>query len=535
MTEQPQVPVLVVGGSLVGLSTALFLARRNVPCLVVEQRAGLSTHPRTRGVNPRSMELLRAAGLEAELRALPSARALARNSGLRLARSLAGPELGAFQEEYYREVSSDLGALSPTSWCLCHQNELEGVLRRAAARAGAEFRFGSELVSFAQDADGVTALLRDGADGTTSRLRARYLVAADGARSGVRRRLGIPFDGSGGLGRFLAIHFRADLAKQLGERRFVMCYTFNDRVRGALIPLDNASEWRLDVILGPDGPHTAEEVLAAFPTERCVELVRAASGVPDLAVRVLGTVPWEAAARVARRFRAGRVFLAGDAAHVMPPSGAFGSNCGVQDAHNLAWKLAAVLAGQASPELLDSYDAERRPLGAATVRQAVLRQRDRPRGGRRGARRVLPPGLVEDITLWFGWRYAVDGDVWVTDPRGLPGTRAPHVPLQRDGAECSTLDLFGDGPVLLTGSRPGRWPAAAEAAARRLGVPLRVHGIGGAGAYQDPDGTWAKAYGTTEAGAVLVRPDGVVAWRSPGAPGGTGDTLHAALARMLGR
>ncbi|MEU1231260.1 FAD-dependent oxidoreductase [Streptomyces sp. NPDC005828] len=535
MTEQPQVPVLVVGGSLVGLSTALFLARRDVACLVVEQRAGLSAHPRTRGVNPRSMELLRAAGLEEELRALPSARALARNSGLRLARSLAGPELGSFQEEYYREVSSDLGALSPTSWCLCHQNELEGVLRRAAERAGAEFRFGSELVSCAQDADGVTALVRDGADGTTSRLRTRYLVAADGARSGLRRRLGIPFDGTDGLGRFLAIHFRADLAEELGERRFVMCYTFNDRVRGALIPLDNASEWRLDVILGPDDPGTPEEVLAAFPPERCAELVRAASGVPDLAVRVLGAVPWEAAAKVARRFRAGRVFLAGDAAHVMPPSGAFGSNSGVQDAHNLAWKLAAVLAGQASPGLLDSYDAERRPLGAATVRQAVLRQRDRPRGGERGARRVLPPGLVDDTTVWFGWRYAGGGDVWATEPSGLPGTRAPHVPLLREGTECSTLDLFGDGPVLLTGSRPGPWPAAAEAAARRLGVPLQVHGIGGDGAYEDPDGGWAKAYGTTDAGAVLVRPDGVVAWRSAGAPDAVEDALHAALARMLGR
>ncbi|GAA2150495.1 FAD-dependent oxidoreductase [Kitasatospora kazusensis] len=539
MTEQPKVPVLVVGGSLVGLSTALFLARQGVPCLVLEQRTGLSSHPRTRGVNPRSMELLRAAGLEDELRALPSARVLARNSGLRLAQSLAGPELGAFQEEYYREVSSDLGALSPTSWCLCHQNELEDVLRVAAARAGAAFRFGSELLSFDQDAEGVTAVVRDG-DGSVERLHGSYLVGADGARSAVRRRLGVAFGGTGQLGRFLAVHFRADLTAELGDRRFVMCYTFNSQVRGALIPLDNAREWRLDVILDPTA---TGDVGADYPAERCVELVRAAAGVPGLDVEILGTVPWEAAAKVADGFRSGRVFLAGDAAHVMPPSGAFGSNAGVQDAHNLAWKLAAVLAGHAGPGLLDSYDAERRPVCAATVRQAVLRQQDRPRGGERSGRRGLPPGMVEDSTLWFGWQYhsagpagPADGsEVWTTDPRGLPGTRAPHVQLLRDGTECSTLDLFGDAPVLLTGAAPGRWPAAAEAAAHVLAVPLVVHGIGGRGELDDPSGTWAKTYGVTEAGAVLVRPDGVVAWRAADALQDAPQALREALARMLAR
>ncbi|WP_405366012.1 FAD-dependent monooxygenase [Kitasatospora sp. NBC_00039] len=548
MTEHPHVPVLITGGSLVGLCTALFLARRGVRCLVVEQRTGLSSHPRTRGVNPRSMELLREAGLEEELRALPSARALARNSGMLLATSLAGRQLGAFQEEYYREVASDLSALSPTTWCLCHQNELEAVLRSAAARAGAGFRFGSELVGLEQDDTGVTALLRDGA-GRTAPIRADYLVGADGPRSTVRRELGIPFGGTGQLGRFVAIHFRADLSAELGDRRFIMCYTFNSRVRGALIPLDNASEWRLDVIVDPS---VADDVAAAFPPERCLELIRAASGVDGLAAEVLGVVPWEAAAKVALRFGSGRVFLAGDAAHVMPPSGAFGSNTGVQDAHNLAWKLAAVLTGQAAPELLDSYEAERRPVCAATVRQAVLRQQDRPRGGDRHGRRGVPPGVVEDVTLWFGWRYpslglpaaAADGpvtadgepEVWAVDPRGLPGSRAPHVRLRRPGTgELSALDLFGRSAVLLTGATPGRWPAAARAASRQLGVPLTVHGIGGAGELSDPDGTWAKSYGVSEAGAVLVRPDGVVAWRSPGARSDAEHALGTALARLYAR
>ncbi|MDH6579788.1 FAD-dependent monooxygenase [Kitasatospora sp. MAP5-34] len=555
MAERPIVPVLIVGGSLVGLSTALFLARQGVPCVVVEQRPGISGHPRTRGVNPRSMELLRSAGLEERLRALPSARLLARNSGVRLAQSLAGPELGSFREEYYREVRSDLGDLSPADWCLCHQNELEAVLLGAARQAGAVVRFGTEFVSLEQDAaaGAVTAVVREVRGGRRRRIRARYLVGADGARSAVRGQVDVPFLGTGQLGRFLAIHFRADLREQLGARRFVMCYTFNSGVRGALIPLDNACEWRLDVILDPTSP---DDLPGMFTVGRCVELVRAAAGVPGLGVEVLGTVPWEAAAKVAGGFRAGRVFLAGDAAHVMPPSGAFGSNAGVQDAHNLAWKLAAVLAGQGGPALLDSYDAERRPVCSATVRQAVLRQQDRPRAGGREARRGLPPGIVDDAALWFGWRYrsavlagdlddvpddAVDESagggpgVWTTEPLGLPGTRAPHVWLRRGAGDCSTLDLFGSGPVLLTGSVPGGWPGAAAGLAAEWGVPLRVHGIGGGGELADPAGTWAKAYGVTDAGAVLVRPDGVVAWRSAAAPEDAGGALRQALGLMFAR
>ncbi|GAB2721569.1 FAD-dependent monooxygenase [Kitasatospora kifunensis] len=573
MTAQPQVPVLIVGGSLVGLSTALFLAHQGVPALVVEERDALSAHPRTRGVNPRSMELLRSVGLAERLRGLPSAGLLAHNSGVRMARSLAGPELGTFREEYYREVRSDLSDLSPADWCLCHQNELEAVLREAAEQAGAVVQFGTEFVSCTQDAstqDGgpegeVTAVVRDRRTGRTREIRARYLVAADGSGSTVRRQLGIPFPGTGQLGRFLAIHFRADLTEQLGDRRFVMCYTFNSQVRGALIPLDNAREWRLDVILDPAAPADDPR---AFTPERCTELVRAAAGVPDLAVEVLGAMPWTAAAKVAAAFRVGRVFLAGDAAHVMPPSGAFGSNAGIQDAHNLAWKLAAVLTGQAGPALLDSYHAERQPVCAATVRQAVLRQQDRPRGGDRSRDRGLPPGIVDDAAIWFGWRYrstvlateaqswladsqladpqlansqsaasqvAEEDGVWTTEPLGLPGTRAPHLWLRAEDGDCSTLDLFGAAPVLLTGSAAGHWPAAASAVAGEWGVPLRVHSIGGPDGPTDPTGGWAKAYGVTEAGAVLVRPDGVIAWRSPDAPHDVHAALRRALGRMLGR
>ncbi|MFE1753265.1 FAD-dependent oxidoreductase [Streptomyces anandii] len=538
--EKQHVPVLVAGAGLGGLSTALFLSLHGVPCLVVERHRGMSPHPRARGINPRAMELMRAAGLEAEVRATESARALAGNSGVLAAQSLAGHQLGALHEQYFMDVRTDLSALSPTGWCLCHQDEFEPVIRRRAEELGARFAYFTELESFTQDADGVTARLRDRESGEVRTVTAGHLVGADGPGSPVRRTLGIGFEGPGTTGHFLNVHFEADLAEQLGERRFIMCYTFNDTVRGALMPLDNSRRWLLHVVFDP-----AAEDPSSFDEARCRELVRGAAGVPDLEVKVLGAIPWEAAGRTATAFSSGRVFLVGDAAHVMPPSGAFGSNTGVQDAHNLAWKLAAVLRGEAGPGLLDSYDPERRPVCAATVEQAVLRSKDRPRLAEKEPA-PANPAIHADPEIWFGWRYrsaAVlpgPGDpetegVWVADPRGLPGTRAPHVVLTRDGREISALDLFTRTPVLLAGPDGAAWEKAGRAAAERAGLTLDVLRVGGDGALGDPSGAWGPAYGVGAEGAVLVRPDGVVAWRSPTAAGEPDAVLDDVLKALLAR
>lgn len=537
--RRERTPVLVVGAGLAGLATALFLARHDVPCLVVEKHHGMSPHPRARGINPRAMELMRGAGIEGPIRATESARALVDNSGVYASESLAGRQFGALHEQYFMDVRSDLSALSPTGWCLCHQDEYEPVIRRRAEDLGALFHYGTELVSFTQDESGVTARLRDRGTGATRSLDADYLIAADGPASSVRDGLGIAFDGHGTTGTFLNVHFEAELAETLGDRRFIMCYVFNEAVRGALMPLDNSRRWLLHVAVDP-----AAEDLSSFTDARCRELVRAATGVPDLPVKVLGAAPWEAAGRTALSYRSGRVFLVGDAAHVMPPSGAFGSNTGVQDAHNLAWKIAAVLHGDAGRELLDSYDAERRPVGAATVDQAVLRSKDRPRIA---AREPAPadPAIVPDVAIWFGAHHRsavvaeedagalVDG-VWNLRPGGAPGTRAPHVALEQAGRAVSSLDLVRTRPVLFAGPDGPAWAGAAAEAGERLGVRMDVHRIGADG-LSDPAGRWGAAHGVGDRGAVLVRPDHVVAWRTSGAEDDRAAALVRALTTMLAR
>ncbi|MFE4638607.1 FAD-dependent oxidoreductase [Streptomyces sp. NPDC056773] len=533
--------VLVVGGGLAGLSTAVFLAQQGVDCLLIERQPELSGRPRARGVHPRAMELMRSAGVEQEIRATPSARLLAENSGVVTARSLAGPELGTLDEKYVMDVQADIGLLSPTGWALCHQGELEDVLRGRAERLGVALRFNTELLSVDQEGpegEEVTAYVRDRATGVGREIKARYLVAADGAHSTVRQSLGIPFDGEV-LGHYVNVHFRADLTEQLAGRRFLMCYTFNEQVRGALMPLNNTDEWLLHIVHDPES-----EPLSSFTAQRCAELVRAAAGVPGLAPEIVSVSPWESAARTASSFRGGRVFLAGDAAHVMPPSGGFGSSTGIQDAHNLAWKLSAVLDGWAGPALLDSYDEERRPVSAATVEQAVLRSKDRVRlDGRE--REPAHPDIVDDPLVWLSWRYSSSAvtswdegmpagyGVWSGENYGRPGSRAPHLRLLKGGSEISALDLFGDQLVLLTGADNRPWLDAARTVSHELGVRLAVYAVGSE--LTDLDDRWPELYGVTAQGAVLVRPDGVVAWRCGDAPVFTRNTLRSAVKRVLGR
>jgi len=530
--------VLVVGGSLVGLAVSLFLAHHGTQPLLVERRPSTATHPRAWGFNPRTMEVLRSVGLQEAMLAAEEAGIpdVARDGGLVMAETLVAENC-----RWLHTSLPDLSAISPNQWVFCGQDRVEPLLRRRAEELGSRHCFGTELVGFERAPDGVVATLREVSTGATRTVAARYLVAADGNRSGVRERLGIGAQGQGRLSHRLAINFRADLRPALRGRQIVICYVRNQEVPGGVImPVDNANGWLLDVPFDPDAGETVDD----YTDARCVCLARAAVGDPDLAVEPGERQPWLAGAAVAERFRDGAVLLAGDAAHVMPPTGAMGANTGIQDAHNLAWKLAAVLRGEAGDELLSTYDAERRPIAERTVAQAAARfaARSGP-GGPPGA--GGPPNgaaLVDELTIWFGYRYrsaAVAAENVIAqwaDPRhptGAPGTRAPQLLLDSGGGRIPSLDLYGSAPVLLAGPGGDAWRDAARRAAGRLGAALEVRQLGRD--LGDPEGRWSSAHGVGRTGAVLVRPDGVIGWRAQSLPANPERLVEDALRRILCR
>jgi putative polyketide hydroxylase len=535
-----QVPVLIVGGSLVGLSTSLFLGRLGVRHTLVERHAGTSIHPRGRGNNVRTMELFRVAGAEPMIR--QAAATLAGNHGILQTPSLVG-DAG---EWLFREIDpgGGLSRFSPSSWCLCSQNDLEPVLLDQAARLGGDLRYGTELISFDPDPTGVTAVVKSRETGEHTTVRADYLVAADGPRSPVREQLGIGQSGPGELFHNISLTFRSRrLADVVGDRRFIVCYLTAPDGDGALLPVDNRENWVFHAPWHPERGETLED----FTEERCVEHIRRAVGVADLDVQITGKAPWHAAQRVARSYREGRVFLAGDSAHEMSPTGAFGSNTGIQDAHNLAWKLAAVLGGWAGDGLLDTYDAERRPVAEATSSRAAARSVEHSHPGF-----TPPPGAGGApqrgiLNVALGYRYP-RGAVIGADPAipvvpegldltGAPGSRAPHMWLRQQGERVSTLDLYEKSFVLLSDADAGSgWHEAAQRVAEEMSVPLTSYRVGtGPDAELAPeDGAeWSACHGTEPGGAVLVRPDGFVAWRAPAPARDAAAELRRVLTEVL--
>lgn len=537
--QEETTPILVVGGGPVGLSTALFLGRLGVPSILVERRPTTSPLPRATGVHARSMELFRMAGIEQEVRSAglrlvsPTGRTAAPNKDGRpeipriilRTRNLADLD-NAVITESGEEFAADLSPCDPV-WC--GQDLLEPVIRAGAEKLGANVRFGLELVSFEQDDTGVTAVLAD-RDGVQRRIRAGWMVAADGVNSALREQLGIARTGHGLLEHMVSILFHADLEELTGGRRFILALVVG-RLSGVAVCLDGKRRWMFWT--GLESAATPEE----FTPERSLEIVRQAIGSDSVPVELEGVFGWESAHRIAERFRSGRVFLAGDAAHTHPPHGGFGANSGMQDAHNLAWKLAAVHHGWAAEALLDTYEAERLPIGRAVADQALLRERFRATAHEQGGFRDFPNVIV-------GYRYTSaavvdDGgpDSGVIpaelDLTGRPGTRVPHAWLNRSGERLSTQDLCSDTLVLLAGSEGNAWiTAATEAAGHR---PIRAYRIGPGGDLADPDGGWETSCRIGPTGAVLLRPDGFVAWRSTGAGTDPVGTLKAVLDRVLGQ
>lgn len=532
-----EVDVLVVGAGPGGLSTAVFLGLHGVRALVVERRPGPSMAVKATGQYPHTMEALEIAGVADAVRA--RGRAYRSDFHMVVADSLAGPvrrTLMSGDQLSMRHVSAQ-------DWGTASQSGVEQVLAGRAAELGARLRFSTRLVSLTQDADSVTAVTEDVATGAARTVRARYLVAADGWRSGVRESLSIASRGRGIVGTVLRVLFRADLTEQLSHtdgaadgRRFTALHIghavlFNTEVPGLYGYFRN---------LTPDLP------AGWWEHESTVEeRLRADLGIPGVPLKIEEIGETEIACGVAERFRDGRVLLVGDAAHVMPPTGGMGGNTAYLDGLYLGWKLAAVLNGTAGEGLLDSHDAERRPYAEALVEQQFANLVDRISPELADERLVTP---LPPPVLAFGYRIP-DGAV-ITEPpergdlfedparpTGRPGSHAPYVPLTLPGnTPASTTALFGGGFVLLTGAGGAAlWSRRATDAAAALGVPLAVHSVGAPGGPADREGAFGAAYGIGGQGAVLVRPDRFVAWRSPGPRPDPGAEIDRALRRVLHR
>lgn len=523
-------PVLIAGGGLVGLSAATFLAQHGIRSTIVERLATSSPLPRAAFFHMRTLEMFRAVGIEAAVRE-QSEREFVPEGAIVVVDRLAGRVLA----NLIPSLNEGVDELSPCRRLFLNQPSLEPILRASAQSAGASVLASTEIEQVRQDERGVSLTVRESSDGRTRELRGRYLIAADGAHSKVRESLGIDYEGHGSFSNSVTIYFRADLSPWLGDKTWSIIYVNNPVFSGFFRMNRSAQAGFLAVnIVGDpkEDPVAAANVAADVSEPRLIELIRAGVGDPGLPVQIDGFSRWRAAANTIRRFQEGRIFIAGDAAHVMPPNGGFGGNTGIHDVHNLAWKLALVLQGHAHPHLLDSYDAERRPVGHFTVEQAFTRYVTRTAPWLKGSVTFEP--LVDDFDIELGYLYNVADRVHA-DPRttlGLPGSRAPHLWLLRGHERVSTIDLTGR-YLLLAGKEASAWKsAAARAAAQFGGLALDCYGVGADLA--DPEGRFTRLFGISEHGASLVRPDGFVAWRSVDLPAEPDRMLELALADSLG-
>ncbi|MEV0149430.1 MULTISPECIES: FAD-dependent monooxygenase [unclassified Nonomuraea] len=462
----PTQDVLIVGAGTVGLAAAVFLAHHGVRALVIERESGPQVHPRATGIGPRTMEFLREVGLAEAVNAV-AIDAKGGSLGKISVRTMASADFTTMRPS--AQVFASPPAYTPgVVRGTCPQNRLDSVLLSRAS-----VTYDTRLVSLDQDAEGVTALL-SGPEGPY-RVRARYVIGADGVRSTVRTALGIDTSGPGAVGqRTNNVLFHADLRPIVGGARFAACDITTPDSPGMIVTIDGEKEWVFHTTA--DASHAAD-------------LVRGAIGDASVEVRIVSVLPWRPRAQVADAFSAGRVFLMGDAAHAVPPLGAFGLNTGVADAHNLAWKLAYVLRGEAGPGLLDTYGSERRPVAVMTMEQSLLRLSDpRLHWGRGMAAERARVGAINAPVVHMGYRYGTTMSALPStedvelDLDGSVGSRVPHLWVA-DGV--STLDLVGSRFTVLADAGDPVWATAGA---------------------QLIDG-WPY-------GPLLVRPDGIVAWKA---------------------
>lgn len=549
--------VLVVGAGPVGTMAALLLRRLGIACRVVERRTGPQTAPAAHAVNARTFEICRAAGVDMD--AVAAACQDPADAGtVRWVTTLAGQELGSLP--YERQDDAVL-AVTPTPFRNISQHRLEPILVDALRGAGVAVEWGCAWEGATQDADGVTSRVRTPAG--VREIRSRWLLGADGAGSAVRKWLGIEPIGPSRIQSFVMIHIAADMRPLVRTRPAVLFWTVDPDSVGTFVSHGVDREW---VFMHPWDPD--REDVAAYDEARCTAIVRRALGTADLPFTVRTISPWTMTAQVAERYRAGRAFLVGDSAHRFPPTGGMGLNSGVQDAHNLAWKLAAAEAGWGDDRLLDTYEAERRPVAQANadaslqnalrlleVYQALGIFGDPPdaraqftaaladaAGRARVAEAIANQAEHFDmlgLQLGFGYEAGalvpeagpgpVADPIRTYTPSARPGRRVPHAWVERHGLRASSLDALPlDRFTLVTTPAGAAWT---EAAAARKDVPLGTLVLGRD--VVDPGDGWRRLLGIAPDGAVLVRPDQHVAWRAEHAAGDAAAALDAALATVL--
>ena len=582
MPDIIETDVLVVGSGPAGSAAALALSTYGIRNMVVTKYRWLADTPRAHITNQRTMEVLRDLGIEDEVNQKRAHQNLMGNNVF--CASLAGEELGRLLSWGNHPTRlADYTLSSPTSICDVPQDLMEPILFGNACKRGTRARFDTEYQSLTQDADGVTAIVRDRLSGHDYQIRAKYLIGADGGRSKVAEDIGLPMVGKMGVGGSLNIVFEADLSRYVAHRPSVLYWVLQPGAdiggigMGLVRMVRPWNKWL--IVWGYD----INDEPPAMNDEVAIAVAHNLIGDQTIPIKIDSYSVWTVNHMYAQRNTQGRVFCMGDAVHRHPPSNGLGSNTSIQDAYNLAWKLAYVLKGKADTTLLATYDAERSPVAKQVVDRAnksigefgpifdslgLLSTKDPEQMKRNmeGRKAATPEAAAQRERLRaaiahksyefnahgveMNQRYVSDAVVpdgtpepaWARDPElyyqatTRPGARLPHVWLERGGQKLSSLDLVGQGRfTVLTGIGGEAWAEAAAAVARALELDLAAFVIGPDRDAQDLFGDWAMMRETAETGCVLVRPDQHVAFRSPVVVADAEAVLRDAVLQALGR
>ncbi|KAH6949642.1 FAD binding domain-containing protein [Ilyonectria sp. MPI-CAGE-AT-0026] len=576
--------VLVVGAGVTGLSLAALLSRFGIKTLAIAKHSGTAPAPRAHITNQRTMEVFRDMGIEDQVKAV-STPLKSLGSGV-MTTSLTGTEVGRYH--CYGAGDNQLSDFTKSSPCEMQnspQHLLEPVLLVRARENGAQVRFNNELAHIEQSSQQVVARVRDRVTGAEYTVRARYAVGADGARSAVAQQLGFQFEGKPSLMSMLTAWLEVDLSRYTCYRPACIYWLLqpgneNWVSAGNCLCVRPYSEWTLT------RQYDAADGEPDMSDEATIEYARNVMGLEDtsLPIRVKHVGKWEVNHMVAKEYRCQRVFLAGDAAHRHPPASGLGTNTSVQDAYNLAWKLSLVLKGQADDALLESYHQERQPVGKQVVDHAITTlyeqtQMSRILGFNKGRSKEQGYASLDDIFsdspdaeerrvrleeqialgnrrsnaigLHMGQRYKAssavidDGTpfpphqrdpVLFYEPTTHPGAYLPHAWVQFERQLISTLDILQLGYFgLIVGIGGKPWELAASQISQDLGIQLPVYAIGYRCVYDDVFGEWGSRREIGDRGALLVRPDRHIAWRSTTRPEDPTAVLRSALLRVLDR